>query len=473
MALASVIFLTGCYSVRPSSGAGQATASPRRIHAADIALPPGFRIEAIATSLTFPTGVTFDGSGTPVIVESGYSYGEVFVEPRLIAVSGGTPQVIARGTGGPWTGVSFYENNFYVAAGDVQTGGKILRITPGGTISIVVDHLPSRGDHHTNGPVIGPDGWLYFAQGTATNSGVVGEDNFRFGWMKRFPEFHDIPGQDITLAGVNFTTDDPRGGEKVTTGAFLPFGTASRAGQVIEGSTRCAGSVLRVRLTGGEPELIAWGLRNPFGLAFAENGRLFVTENGYDDRGSRPLWGTPDFLWEIEPGAWYGFPDFVGGEPVTADKFRPPGKPQPQFVLAQHPQEPPKPRAIFPVHSSADGFDFSRNEAFGHKGQAFVALFGDETPATGKTLAPVGCSVVRVDLATGVVEDFVTNRGKVAGPASRIGGGGIERPVAARFSPDGRALYIVDFGVMLHHGQGAKPQQGTGVLWRVTREGPP
>jgi len=58
--------------------------------------------------------------------------------------------------------VSFYENNFYVAAGDVQTGGKILRITPGGAISTLVDRLPSRGDHHTNGPVIGPDGWLYF-----------------------------------------------------------------------------------------------------------------------------------------------------------------------------------------------------------------------------------------------------------------------------------------------------------------------
>jgi hypothetical protein len=121
------------------------------------------------------------------------------------------------------------------------------------------------------------------------------------------------------------------------------------------------------------------------------------------------------------------------------------------------------------VHSSADGFDFSRAAAFGHVGEAFVALFGDEAPATGKTLHSVGCRVVRVDLHSGVIEDFAVNRGPAAGPASKIGGGGLERPLAARFSPDGRALYVVDFGIMRHDDEGAKPQPGTGVLWRITR----
>lgn len=88
----------------------------------------------------------------------------------------------------------------------------------------------------------------------------------------------------------------------------------------------------------------------------------------------------------------------------------------------------------------------------------------------GKVLAAVGCRVVRVNVATGAIEDFAVNRGQVAGPASRIGGGGLERPVAARFSPDGTALYIVDFGVMLHDKKGAKPQAGTGAIWRVMRK---
>jgi hypothetical protein len=51
-----------------------------------------------------------------------------------------------------------------------------LRIDLHGSIMPLVEGLPSLGDHHTDGPVIGPDGFLYFGQGTATNS-VVGEDN--------------------------------------------------------------------------------------------------------------------------------------------------------------------------------------------------------------------------------------------------------------------------------------------------------
>lgn len=472
----AVALLSSCYSMRPSQGAGQTSAGkPRRVEARDVALPPGYRIEAVVTGLTFPTGVTFAGQGQPVVVESGYSYGEVFTEPRLLEIgAAGEVRVIVRGqNNGPWTGVTFHEGHYFVAAGDVRGDGKILRISPEGTMTVVVNGLPSRGDHHTNGPVIGPDGWLYFSQGTATNSAVVGEDNAKFGWLERYPSFHDIPGEDVTLSGVNFRSSNPLTPEpkdEATTGAFLPFGTASHPGQVIRGMVKCTGAVLRVRPQGGEPELVAWGFRNPFGLAFSPAGKLFVTDNGYDDRGGRPLWGTPDFLFAIEAEhKWYGWPDFVGGNPVTSDEYKPPGKTQPQFVLAQHPSTPPKPKAHFPVHSSADGFDFSRSDEFGHRGEAFVALFGDEAPATGKILAPVGCSLVRADPTTGVVEDFAVNR-TGNGPASKAGGGGLERPVAARFSPDGRALYVVDFGIMLHDAHGAKPQQATGVLWRITRQ---
>ncbi|ACB77662.1 PQQ-dependent sugar dehydrogenase [Opitutus terrae] len=477
VAAVAVLFLlagSGCYSTRPSSGAGQTDFSPpRRVAASDVAVPPGYVIEAIATDLTFPTGVTFDDTGAAVVVESGYSYGEVFAEPRLVRVDSSGTQVIARGNNdGPWTGVTFYEGAFYVAAGDVKGDGKLLRIDRDGRSTALVTGLPSRGDHHTNGPVAGPDGWIYFAQGTATNSGVVGKDNADFGWLRRFPDFHDVPGQDITLAGVNYGSGNPLGADEqreVETGGFAPFGTASRAGQIVKGQVKASGSVLRVRPEGGEPELIAWGFRNPFGLAFSPEGALFVTENGYDNRGSRPVWGAPDFLWQVERGRWYGWPDFVGGEAITSEHFKPPGKPALRFLLAQHPGEPPQPKARFAVHSSADGFDFSRAEAFGYVGQAFVALFGDEAPTTGKVLAAVGCRVVRVDPSSGIIEDFAVNRGKIAGPASKIGGGGLERPVAARFSPDGGALYVVDFGVMLHDQQGAKPQAGTGVLWRIRR----
>jgi hypothetical protein len=80
--------LAGCYNVRPSAGGGQIEAAPvRRTNPDDIALPSGYRIEAVASGFTFPTGVAFDDEGTPHVIEAGYSYGEVFTVPRLARVN--------------------------------------------------------------------------------------------------------------------------------------------------------------------------------------------------------------------------------------------------------------------------------------------------------------------------------------------------------------------------------------------------
>ena len=467
--------LAGCYAVRPSSGGGQTEFTPpRKVNPADVALPAGYRIEAVATGLTFPTGVAFDEQGVPHVVEAGYSYGEVFTTPRLLRVGqGGALTEVARGEkNGPWTGVAFSNGAFYVAEGGQLQGGRILRVSSDGRITPLVDKLPSYGDHHTNGPAIGRDGHVYFTVGVATNSGVVGPDNFQFGWLKRFPQFHDVPCRDIELAGHNFESPNVLAPEKgrARTGAFVPFGTETRPGQVVKGQVPCSGAVMRVPASGGKVELIAWGLRNPFGIAFAPNGELYVTENGFDDRGSRPVWGAPDVLWRITPGAWYGWPDHTEGRSVDSEQYKPPGRSPARPLLAKAPGKPPRPVAILGAHASANGFDFSRSAAFGHVGQAFIAEFGDEAPTTGKVLHPVGYRVVRVDVANGRVEEFAANKGDKVGPATKIGGAGLERPVAARFDASGNALYVVDFGVLLQDKQGAKPQAGTGVLWRITRQ---
>ncbi|TAJ99864.1 MAG: glucose dehydrogenase, partial [Candidatus Manganitrophaceae bacterium] len=279
--------------------------------------------------------------------------------------------------------------------------------------------------------------------------------------------------RDVTVQGENYLTQDPRLPDRKTfvlTGAFSPFGVPTRKGQVISGKIPCSGAILKIPLDGGKPELVAWGFRNPFGLAFSPDGGLYVTENSYDDRGSRPVHGTGDPLWKVTPGAWYGWPDFHGKEPLDlGDHHVPPGKERPKRLLAAHPNDPPEPVALLGVHSSSNGFDFSRNRQFGYEGQAFIAQFGDQAPVVGKVLSPVGFKVVRVDVATGVIHDFAVNRGKTNGPASRIGGGGLERPVAARFDPTGTALYVVDFGVMTMDRKGSDPRKGTGILWRITR----
>jgi len=221
---------------------------------ADIAVPAGYRIEPVATALTFPAGVAFDDIGQVYVVEAGYSYGETWTTPRLLRIAPDRPpSVIAPGgRNGPWNGVTFHQGAFYVAEGGELEGGRILRIDLHGSVTPLVEGLPSLGDHHTDGPVIGPDGFLYFGQGTAANSAVVGEDNAKFGWLARHPSFHDIPCKDITLAGHNFESSNPLqqdASARMTTGGFVAFGTPTSSGQVIRGRCPAMGRFCDCRCT--------------------------------------------------------------------------------------------------------------------------------------------------------------------------------------------------------------------------------
>jgi glucose/arabinose dehydrogenase len=469
--------LAGClFQASPSKGGGQvsdaAATRTRRPSAAQVDVPAGYRIEALTRGLTFPTAVAIGDDGAVFVAESGYSYGELVTQPRILAIrrDGSIEREVTRGTHGPWNGLAFHDGSLYVSQGGaVEQSGRIVRVALDGVQTVIVDRLPT-GDHHTNGPIV-VDGWIYFAQGTVTNSGVVGVDSHEFGWLKRAPRAHDVPCRDVTLAGTNFTTRNPlsEADQEAVTGAFLPFGTPSKRGQTVAGALPCSGAVMKVRPDGSQLSLVAWGLRNPFGLAQGGGG-VYVTDNGYDMRGSRPVFGAGDYLWKIEPDAWYGWPDFVGGEPITSKGFAEAGGAPAGFVLASHPGRPPAPLAHLPVHGSATGLDIARGDEFGHAGHAFIALFGDMAPNVGKVMAPVGFRVVRVDPRTGIQRDFARNAGDSSGPASKLGTQGLERPIAVRFDRAGEAMYIVDFGVLQMTGKGIEARPGTGSLWRITRE---
>jgi len=244
--LALIILLTlfhSCYLMQSSKGGGQqVTVTNRVVKPADIALPTGYKIEPVVSGLTFPTGIAFDDSGKIYVIEAGYSYGEVLLQPKLLRVEGGKTSVLASGPkNGPWTGITWYKNAFYVAEGGEMEGGAIIKITKDGKSRTIISGLPSYGDHHTNGPAI-KDDYIYFGQGVATNSGVVGEDNYQFGWLKRKKSFHDIPCEDIILNGENYTTANPLTddlNDKSITGAYTAFGTKTNAGQVIKGAIPC------------------------------------------------------------------------------------------------------------------------------------------------------------------------------------------------------------------------------------------
>jgi glucose/arabinose dehydrogenase len=215
---------------------------------------------------------------------------------------------------------------------------------------------------------------------------------------------------------------------------------------------------------------VAWGLRNPYGLAFREDGQLFATEHGMDERGARYIVDDPDDFYEIEQGEWYGWPDFASGIRLD-DPYWGEGGHGREPVLAEFPNpNPPKPLASFQTHAAANGFDFCRNPDFGFKGDAFVACFGDLAPITTITKAtvPAGFKVMRVNMKTGQVHDFAVN--KTTGPASKLFHGGFERPSHCQFGPDGN-LYIVDFGIIhIAPERGAIRQRtNTGALWRIRR----
>jgi glucose/arabinose dehydrogenase len=147
----------------------------RTLNPDDIAVPSKYRIEVFAEGLTAPISLVFTDTGDMLLADAGITDGNGKVLKR-------TPNgfvVIGEGFVPPLTGINYYRGDIYVSHRGTITGVK-----PDGKRHDVLSGLPSWGDHHNNQVVFGPDGKMYFGQGTATNSGVVGEDNR---WVKKYP----------------------------------------------------------------------------------------------------------------------------------------------------------------------------------------------------------------------------------------------------------------------------------------------
>lgn len=425
-----------------------------------ITLDAGYRIEPVLANLSVPTTAIFDGNDL-LIGESGWAN---TAPPRILRVKPDwTIQTVAQdGLVGPVTGLAMVNGQLLVSY-----KGKVSIVESGSTLRDIITGLPSDGDHQNNNIVLGPDGKIYLGQGTVTNSGVVGEDNYIFGWLDKHPDIHDVPCKDITLVGQNFETGNPLNPEKndkAITGAYKIFGVSSTPGEVIKGDVKCNGAILRFDPDGSNPEVYAWGLRNPFGLEFDRNGQLWATYHGADVRGSRSIFNDPDYLVRVEKDAWYGWPEFFDGKPVTNPGFHAPTKEQPQFLWKEHPPL-TKAFARFDSHAGANGLVFSPGGAFGFDGAAFVADFGAFLPVTtGVNVKPQGFDVVRVDMNTAEVHGFASN--KLPGPNYVNQSGGFDRPSDLLFAPD-QSLYVVDWGSSTIGPEGLKLVPLTGAIWRV------
>jgi glucose/arabinose dehydrogenase len=297
----------------------------------------------------------------------------------------------------------------------------------------------------------------------------------------------------------------------------------------------CTGAILRAKIHTSHPEKtiepFSWGYRNPFGIRFAPHdhalkGGLFVSENGEDERGARPTNFAPDRLQlaQQRPDGrpdYHGWPDRFGFLESTQAVFNPvggPGDDNPAAVvgkpvlpvLAFPPQPPVAPLALQPADVAAVGHDFAPDSFIGgivKKGASLVSREGDfgfsrenGVPSEGHDVELVNFSKpgqpLKLELTRFAFNckqaDQVRNPGQ-APQCNTVGGGGdqaftsqlrgINRPVTARFGPDG-ALYVVDYGAVRDFGQ-ADPDSKftnpadaplvviphTGVIWRISRVG--
>jgi glucose/arabinose dehydrogenase len=463
-------------------------------------VPSGYKVEVAVKDLIYPTSVEFDDQGNMYIAEAGYAYGDPVAPGRVLRISkNGAMKYVAEQLTGPITDLLWHQGRLYISH-----FRKISALGADGKVVDLVTDLPSTGEHQNNMMTIGPDGKIYFGQGTATNSGVVGLDSMiPFLWLAYWPDLHDVPAKDVKLRGESFVTPQPNnvmakqsilvtlpsniaqimssmfnisgpGSLLARTGAFQPFGT-SGAGTVA-GQTKANGTVLRMNPDGSGLEVYAWGLRNPFGVLWGPDGRLYASENAYDERGSRPIANALDNVWVIKQDSWYGWPDFSSGIPVTDPRFKSVRGRAPEFLMAEHPPV-EKPLFTRPKHAGLTKMDFSKNERFGFAGDMFLGEFGAGAPITAAGEVSAGHQVVRVNMKTGKMEPFfrANDSALAQGAMKYVTTPAPKHPVDVRFSPAGDAMYVVDIGALFGAPAGAGPMAksipGSGVVWRISREG--
>src|SRR5215813_2159893 len=206
----------------------------------NIKVPPGYKVSVFASGLNFPTGIAFLGNSQQFqvyVLESGHGLPSACNEQDLFPNGQSnpahqflpnnpfTPDILvfdqngnkirgplgkpsAPGVGfqpaGPAIDIAFErglqggrlfatDSNQATHAAGQNNSSRIVIVDPQtGDVTPFITQLPT-GDHPTE--QLAFDGrWLYWSQGSTTNSGVVGRDH---GWGANQ---QDIPCQDIVLS---------------------------------------------------------------------------------------------------------------------------------------------------------------------------------------------------------------------------------------------------------------------------------
>jgi hypothetical protein len=533
----------------------------------DIVLPAGFKVSVFASGLNAPTAIAFLGNSQSFqvfVLESGHGLPSVCNDQTAFG-SGNfdpnnpfTPDILVfnqngkliRGplgkptsTGGfqpagPAIDIAFEnglkggrlfatDSNQSLRTTGNNNSSRIVIVNPmTGTVTPFITNLPT-GDHPTE-QLAFKGGWIYWSQGSTTNSGVVGLDNG--GGANQ----SDIPCQDIVLSDNLFDS----GNGQLTSG-YSPFNTRNPGGTVpaffnsFTGQVRqgvCDGASLRALLN--NPSVIqpvGWGHRNGYAIRFAPDdhplaGALLVGADGADERGARPSSGAPEELSidaQNPDGSpnYHGWPDRYGFLPSSQAVFNPVGGPGDDLcvpdptnlpsmctaaslaqilteqvpirdVLAFPPQQITSPLAIEAADSSFTGIDFVPDVFVGGPVQPGAALytlegdFGfsaanatDPAPEVGHEVKLINFNQLPGTPLALKIQRFAHNAEFEQSFVS--GSSGFNRPTNVRFGPDGCA-YVVDYGAVRDFGQSDPRSKfqvagqgplvqfpGTGVIWKI------
>jgi len=510
----------------------------------DITVPAGFKVSVFASGLNMPTGIAFLGSAnhfSVFVLESGHGLpskcneqdswpGSAATNPftpdilvfdqngKKIAGPLAKPGVAASGLqpAGPAVDIAFErgfqggrlfatDSNQATHGGGQNSSSRIVIVdVSSGNVTPFIVNLPT-GDHPTE-QLAFKENWIYWSQGSTTNSGVVGLDNND---GKNQP---DIPCQDITLSNNVFPSSIT---PFVATSGYSPFGV-QQPGATIAAFTNtqnpalsrqgvCDGATLRASLN--NPNVIqpvGWGHRNGYAIRFAPNdhplrGQLLVGEDGPDERGARPSNGAPEVLSVDQQNpdgtpVYHGCPDRYGFLASSQAVFNPVGGASddlcvfdagnpPSFctpaslanilkfdvparnVLAFPPAPIVAPLALEAADSSFTGIDFvPRSFAKGPvlAGAALYSLEGDfgfSAPNATDPAPEVGHEIklINFNQDSGALslsfQNFARNNTGDQAFISATHHAGFNRPTNIRFGPDGCA-YVVDYGAVRDPGGG-------------------
>lgn len=512
VALAGCLLAGGCATHPVFISEGARRVIDRRI----MEYPDGFEAKTYMSNLTCPTAFCFDESGNLIVAEGGIDGRDPHI--RAVRPDGTMVSIYPVETRipivkpgfriyGPVGGIVAYKGEIYVSHRDSHDMGVITAFTYTGDHKTIVADLPAQGDFGVTALAIPPlpvEPRLYFGVGAATNSGVVGLDNWEEGWARDHRDACDLAYQPLSLLGFRFDVVNPEASlfspATLVTVPYAPLGTSdvTQIPGVEFPLQKPSGAIFSVALDGGDPKVEAWGVRDPEGLALDDFGSIYLTDRGMELRGTRPLDNDPDALYQLTlRGSWLGWPDYSRSlDPIDAQhpQYQPPswmilpsGYPNVRFVIDHEGSKLPPPdrdllRAVFPWQSGAGKIVFFPRTGPFHtprfEGQLLVALWGDRYPfsTSGRPIpTPLpGYRIVRVDLNSrngeGQVTDFMFNT--EGGPASDLSEGrgeGLERPVDLKFGPDGN-LYILDFGqATFKHGH-LEAESGTGKIFVLEPE---